>query len=375
MSKTISVVVADDSPFICRLLKEYLESDSRIEVLATVLNGKEAVESIKKLKPDVATLDLNMPIINGLDTLALIMNQYPLPVVLISGVGKKAALMTRKGLALGAVDFIFKHSSKSRIAPATLRNEIIAKVSAASRVKVIRQIPSIDKRFGKRSVMAKAKIPLCDQVYLQPDLSRNMPKIVVIGASTGGPLALKALLAAMEETGFGIDSLFSVVIVQHMPEGFTEILAEQFDNMFSFKIKEAEHNEFTRRGTVFIAPGNRHLLIESDGRIQINMAEEVKGHRPSIDVTMQSAAQSFGNRVTGVILSGMGDDGAKGMLSIKTRCGATYAQSSETCVIDTMPVSAIKQNIIEKIGSPADIGRWLITKAGDSRQTIEEDRI
>jgi two-component system chemotaxis response regulator CheB len=152
---------------------------------------------------------------------------------------------------------------------------------------------------------------------------------------------------------------FPLVIVQHMPEGFTTILADQFNRMFPFPVWEARDGEPLYPRTVVIAPGNRHLLIRPDGIIQTTMTPPIKGHRPSIDVTMQSAAHVFGSHASGVILSGMGDDGSRGLLAIRNNCGNTFAQSRETCVIDTMPGSAIEKGIVQRVGSPADIGQWL----------------
>ena len=179
--------------------------------------------------------------------------------------------------------------------------------------------------------------------------------LVIIGASTGGPSALKELLSEIK-----INFPFAIIIVQHMTGKSTEILASQLDKAFEFKVKEAINEEEITAGTVFIAPGDRHLLIKSNGTFQISSAGEINGYRPCIDVTMQSAAQAFGCCVTGVILSGMGNDGTEGLTSIINSCGDTFAQSIETCVVSSMPNSAIKKNIVQKIGSPKEIGKWLI---------------
>ncbi|MDM8523352.1 chemotaxis-specific protein-glutamate methyltransferase CheB [Desulfococcaceae bacterium HSG8] len=363
MSESISVVVADDSPFICRLLTKYLESDPAIRVVREALNGQEALDAVKTLKPDVLTLDLNMPVMNGLDALRCIMAECPVAVVLISGESKEAARITGKGLSLGAVDFIFKYSPTRIISPDSLRREIIAKVRSASRVKVIRYIPSMKRRefkheglkaeTGNRSHLSKVR-------HRVSNFKSPASKIVVIGASTGGPLALKSLLSSL-----GRNFPFPLVIVQHMPEGFTKILSEQFNRIFSFPVREARQGDALYPGTVIIAPGNRHLLILPNGTVQLSMTPAVNGHRPSVDVTMQSAAQVFGSYATGVILSGMGNDGARGLLAVSHHCGNTFAQSGETCVVDSMPASAIEKGIVERVGSPAEIGRWLLRRRGD----------
>jgi len=367
MSAFIRVVVADDSPFICRLLTEYLESDPDIRVIQTALNGKDAVEYVKTLKPDVLTLDLNMPVLSGLDTLRRIMTESPVSVVLITGISKEAARMTEEGLSLGATDFIFKYSPDSAIQPESLCREIIAKVRAAARVKVIRSIPSVKSRltyFNPDEIISGSLTEFGEQRNLNKDknpykISESKIKIpdsiVIVGASTGGPLALKELLCSLQK-----NFSFPLVIVQHIPEKFTKILADQLNRILPFSVKEAKQDDILLPGTVLVAPGDRHLLIQSDGRVHLSMTPPVNGHRPSIDVTMQSAARSFGAYTAGVLLSGMGNDGTRGLAAIKNNSGLTYVQSKETCVIDTMPSSAIKQDIVQYIGSPAEIGSCLM---------------
>ncbi|MCP4113075.1 MAG: chemotaxis-specific protein-glutamate methyltransferase CheB [Desulfobacteraceae bacterium] len=356
LKESIRVVVADDSPFICRLLKKYLESDPDISVIEMAYNGKEAIDHVKTLRPDVLTLDLNMPVLNGLDALKEIMTECPTSVVLITGVSKEAAQMTEQGLSLGAVDFIFKYSPKSAVSPESLRREIVAKVKAASRIKVIRSIPSIHLRDRKQRTQETGYFH--ENINIQETVPGDMDSIVVIGASTGGPLALKDLLSSIAETNKTFN--FALVIVQHMPERFTGILADQFDRIFPFPVREARDGEALKPGIVLIAPGDRHLLVLPDKTVKITMTQEIKGCRPSVDVAMQSAAQAFGSNTTGVILSGMGDDGTKGLLAVKNNCGITYAQSKDTCVVDSMPYSAIEKKIVQWVGSPSEIGRWLI---------------
>jgi len=283
-------------------------------------------------------------------------------VVLISGVSKEAARMTEKGLSLGAVDFILKYSPDAAVPPEALRKEIIAKVKAAARIKVIRSIPSMDARFRKKTPDgADHRLPEPVPEAAPPVPPGRAPNLVVVGASTGGPLALKELL-----TQLGGNFPFSMIIVQHMTEKFTAILAEQFNNLFPFPVREAADGDRLTPGTVLVAPGDRHLLVLPDGTVQISTTREINGHRPSIDVAMQSAAQAFGERTAGVILSGMGNDGAQGMLAIRHNCGATYAQSGETCVIDSMPKSAMDKDVIDRVGTPAQIGRWLAHNPGNS---------
>ena len=349
MSESIRVLVADDSCFICRLLTHYLESDGSIEVVKTVHNGKAAVEKVKEIQPDVLTLDLDMPVQGGLEALRRIMAECPTPVVLISGMGKQAAQQTCQGLSLGAVDFLLKYSPGVTISPESFRRDIIAKVKAAAQVRVIRSIPSMQARAAwiENSIPLKSSQP-------RSEIFPTISGVVIVGASTGGPLALKDLLSSLPN-----NFPFALVIVQHMPEGFTTTLAAQFDRLFSFSVREACQGEFLAPGTVLLAPGDCHLVICPDASVLISKAEKINGARPSIDVTMQSAAQIFGKRATGVILSGMGFDGTQGLLTIQRNGGTTYAQSIETCVIQSMPETAIEKGIVHRVGTPAEIGSWL----------------
>ena len=348
------VVVADDSPFVCRLLTQYLESDPFVKVVATVQNGKDALEAVRDLKPDVLTLDLNMPVSNGFEALKKIMVEYPTSVVLISGVSKKAARITKYCLELGAVDYILKYVPGKTVPPDCLQSEIVSKVKAAAMVKAIRPNLSAYKGSGDKTIPDKKPVsPNSDTARFSAS-SLELSNLIVIGASTGGPLAIKELLLFLSS-----DFFFPIVIVQHMPDRFTAILANQLNQQFSFCVREAFHGEYLSPGVILVAPGDRHLLICPDRSIQLNMKPAVNGYRPSIDVTMESAARVYGLRTTGILLSGMGTDGVEGLAAIKQNNGATYAQSKETCVIDVMPCTAIKKGVVQQVGSPADIAHWL----------------
>ena len=289
-----------------------------------------------------------MPDINGLEVLRAIMSEFPIPVVVISGVGKKAAAITREAMSLGAADFVVKYSSGNATDPEILRKEIISKVKAAAKMKTIRTIKPMNERFevSQLSIPASAQLP-----EAKTDVHLNF---VIVGASTGGPLAIKELLASLTDT-FN----FTMIIVQHMPEGFTATLASQLDRLFPFPVREVSDDEMLLPGEVVIAKGDHHLIINSDGRTQVTKEIAVHGYRPSINATMQSVAHAYGENVTGILLSGMGDDGANGLLTIKKQGGKAYAQSQESCVIETMPEAAIKQGIVDKIGTPSEIGGWL----------------
>lgn len=348
-TQPIRVIVADDSPFICRLLTRHLESGPGIRVVATANDGKEAVEAVRKHRPDVLTLDIDMPVLSGIDALRIIMTDCPTAVILISGLSRQGARLTEEGLALGALDFILKYSSDHATEPDAVRKEIVAKVKAAARVKVIRSIPSMATR-----VVTARKSAAVEMWRLEMPTYRDPFRLVVVGASTGGPLALRELLSALER-----DFPFAIVVVQHMPPGFTATMAAHFDRLFPFSVREAGRGDWLRPGAVLVAPGDRHFLMDSKGRVLFRAAAGRRGYIPSIDVTMQSAAERLGRYATGVLLSGMGGDGVQGLKEILSHGGQTFAQSRETCVIDGMPAAAIARGVAHRVGSPAQIAGWL----------------
>lgn len=351
----IRVLVVDDSPFICRLLAGHLQSSPEIEVVGTALNGRRAVDLICELRPDVVTLDQEMPEMSGLDSLAQIMTECPTPVVMISGVSRRAAGVTREALQMGAVDFVLKYTPGQDVSPDSLRLEIVSKVKAAAGIKVIRSI-SNRPMARSRTHLAKASVlPLSNG-----SVKRGTPThfvqagVVVIGASTGGPVAVRKLLERLP-------SKFApaVLVVQHIPATFTDVLAAQLARHTTLPVKEAAHGEIIRGGHVYVAPGDSHLLVGADSRIQLNNGPKIRGHRPAIDVTMQSVAQVYGSKTTGVVLTGMGDDGSEGLVAIRTKGGRTFAQDGDSSVVNGMPLRARERGVVDRVGSPREIAGWL----------------
>lgn len=342
MAPALRVVVADDSPAVRHILTRTLEAEPDIRVVRAVGDGAAAVAATVALRPDVLTLDLDMPGRDGLGVLERVMAEAPLPVVLITGVSRAAAGMTERALEGGAVDFILKYTPGRRSSASALRREIVAKVRAAARVRVIPPVGGSARRSSRRRLNIR--------------VGDRPRELVLVGASTGGPLAVRALLSALPPS-----PPFPVVIVQHIPAGFTALLADQLDRRLPFPVFEARDGDFLAAGIAFVAPGDRHLLIRPDGTVSVTASAPVRdGHRPSADVTFQSAAMAFGSRVTGIILSGMGDDGTRGLATIAANRGTTYVQAPETCVVESMPRAAIAQNIVQRVGSPDEIGRWLL---------------
>lgn len=342
MSAPVRVLVVDDSPFVCRLLTAHLHSAPDLRVVATAHGGPVALARARELRPDAITLDVEMPGMGGLDVLEELMHNAPTPVVLISGVSWRAATVTVRALSLGAVDFVLKYRPGSDTDPDRLRQEVVAKVRLAARVKVIRSLG------GRRLA------PVAAAVALAPPVRGVLFPVIVVGASTGGPLALQELLAPLPA-----DFPAAVLVVQHMPPTFTGVLAVQLDRQVALRVKEAEAGDRVTPGLVLVAPGDFHLVARSDGRVELLRGPKIGGHRPSIDVTMQSVAEVYGTRATGIVLTGMGCDGAAGLAAIRGRGGRTFAQDAATCAVNGMPQRAIERNVVDHVAPPAEIARLL----------------
>jgi two-component system chemotaxis response regulator CheB len=353
----IRVVVADDSPFVCRLLTAYLESSPDIRVIAKALNGVAAVEHVQALRPDAITLDLDMPGLDGLQALEQIMHDCPIPVIMVSGVSRQAAAVTLKALEMGAVDFILKYTPGADTDPELLRQEIIAKVRAASYIKVIRSIRTATRpqapdlpRARSRQNTGELRSPAVVRENSAGDENAKLPAAPAFEAAPY-PRELLSHLPA--------DFPAAIVVVQHIPAGFTEVLAAQLDRQVPIQVKEAAPGDRLEAGLALIAPADHHLLLKSNASITLTQGPEINGHRPSIDVTMQSIAQVCGSRTVGVVLTGMGSDGVLGLAEIRAKGGQTFAQDAATCVIDGMPRRAVERGVVDRVGSPVEIARLL----------------
>lgn len=345
MSRRTRVVVIDDSPFVCALIARYLEASDDLEVIGTLTDGARAVERIRELAPDVITLDLEMPDVNGLEVLQRLMEHAPTPVVVISGVSGRGATMTLQALERGAVDFALKFTPDEPTDPELLRHEIQTKVRQAADIRVVRTVPT----ELQRTTPTPGPNPLVFPTKSQP------PRVVVIGASTGGPLALRELLGHLPASFPG-----SIVIVQHIPASFTSVLAAQLQRHTELEVREADHGDRLQPNTVWVAPGGRHFVLGEQTRIALREGPAINGHCPSIDVTMQAVAHAFGHRAVGVVLTGMGSDGVHGLRAIRATGGTTYAQDQATSTVHGMPQRAIEEGVVDHIGSPRDIATWLV---------------
>jgi two-component system chemotaxis response regulator CheB len=348
----IRVLIVDDSAIVRQTLSEVLSSDPEIEVIGTAGDPFVAADRIAEQVPDVITLDIEMPRMDGLTFLQKIMSQHPIPVVICSSLAEDRAQSTLKALEYGAVDIIAKPRFGTKQFLEESRIILCQAVKAAAAAKVRLLTPS-------RAVEPK----LTADAILSPGTSAMLEtteKVVVIGASTGGTEALKTLLEALPADCPGI------VIVQHMPELFTRAFASRLDSLCSITVKEAESNDTVLRGRALIAPGNHHALIKRSGAryyVEIKDGPLVCRHRPSVDVLFRSAARYVGQNAVGVILTGMGDDGARGMLEMKQAGAMTIAQDEASCVVFGMPKEAIKYGAVNKILPLQSVAGAILTYA------------
>jgi two-component system, chemotaxis family, protein-glutamate methylesterase/glutaminase len=327
----IRVIVVDDSAFMRKMIADILESDNRIQVIATARDGADGLKKIKQLSPDVVTLDVEMPVMDGITSLSKIMEEHPLPVVMLSSRTKIGTMNTLQAITNGAVDFITKPSGSISLDIENITQEIISKVVAASQVDV-----------SERTVTERAPNVLAPKQL-------HTKTMVFIGASTGGPRALQRLILDLPD-----DFSSPILIVQHMPAGFTKSLAERLNNLSELHIKEATHGEIIKDKTVYIAPGNYHMKIRKVGTshaIELSQEMERSGHRPAVDVMLESAAKLSKINKIAVILTGMGSDGSKGIECLKNQDPNTIvlAESEESAIINGMPKAAIKTNTVNYI--------------------------
>lgn len=320
----IRVLIVDDSPFIRKALLRIFESEPSIAVVGVARNGKEAIEKVIELEPDVITLDIMMPEMDGIETLKIIMGTKPTPVLMLSQYTHEGTELTLNALEFGAMDFVDK-STTGLMDFFGLAKEIISKVKAIT---------------GQRPLRIASS-----SMALQDYKSRGIIDAVAIGTSTGGPPALQVLLPK-----FPKDISFGVLIVQHMPQGFTGPLAKRLDTMCQIHIKEAEEGDKIEPGIALIAPSGLHMKVRKNQKlIRLDMEPLNTAHRPSVDVLFQAVADNYGNRSIGVILTGMGSDGAKGIRLMKEQGAVTLAQDEETSTIFGMPKVAIESGVIDKV--------------------------
>lgn len=330
--KKVRVLVVDDSALMRKLIPQMLETDPGIEVVGTAMDGNFCLKKIEELRPSVVTLDLQMPGMNGIETLKEIMRRHPLPVIVVSSHSTEGASVTFKALGLGAFDFVTKPQDTAHIAETGA--ELIAKIKAAADSKILRPATLMGSHAPAEKILSAKSGP-------------PPTKLVAIGISTGGPQALEFLLPQLPA-----DFLGSIVVVQHMPEGFTDMFARRLDELCSLRVKEAQSGDLLQAGRVLVSPGSRHMKVKRMGMGDIVVLSDdarVHGHRPSVDVLFQSAAEEFGSQAVATLMTGMGEDGAEGMGAVKRAGGMTIAQSEESCVVFGMPKAAIERGYATRV--------------------------
>lgn len=349
------VLIVDDSPSVCRVLAGHLKGEADLAVVGFAHTGEAAVEQVNSHRPDVVTLDITMPGAGGLVALERIMADRPTPVVVLTGVSRDAAGLAVRALDLGAIDVLPKYTPGRTTDADALRQEFVSKVRLAAGVRVIRTLPRVYRPTGVRFALPSR--PPARRVARGPRPTGPRGGVVVVGASTGGPVALRELLA-----GLCTDFPAGVVVVQHLPPTFTRALAEQLDWQTPLAVREAVDGDRLRAGFALVAPGGRHVEFGSDGRIRLSDGPPVCGHRPSVDVALRSAAAAFGPRTVGVLLTGMGDDGAAGMLAVRRAGGRTFAQDAATAAVNGMPQRAIDLGGVECVDTPTGIAAHLLAE-------------
>lgn len=339
---SIRVLVVDDSAFMRTALTRMIACDSELAVVGTAVNGNEALQKIPDLDPDVITLDMEMPGIDGLETLRCIMDKFPRPVIMVSSATVKGAEATLEALEAGAFDYVPKELSSTSLNILHIRDDLIQKIKAAA-----------ESRHSMRYLELKRKPPRAVELPTRRG-SHTAPAIIAIGISTGGPKALQEVLPALPP-----DLSAPIVVVQHMPPGFTEPFARRMNTLCQADVREAAHGENAQPGVIYIAPAGCHTTIErpSGSRTIICLSDQPENqlHMPSADVMMQSVASAFGSSAMGIIMTGMGSDGAKGMSAIHQSGGLTVGQDELTSVVYGMPRVCAELGILDRVVPLAQI--------------------
>lgn len=338
----IRVLIVDDSFLIRQIISDAINADPSLEVIGKAANGEEALEKVSALHPDVVTLDVNLPSLDGISVLEEIMQKQPTRVIMLSAYTREGATATIRALELGALDFIAKPSGEVSLDIYKLKDELIAKIKLVAKVDINRVME-----------LASKQINLC---------AFNIKKLIVIGASTGGT---RAILDVMQD--MPLDTPAAFLIIQHMPKGFTKSFAERLAWRSAIKTKEAEEGDMVLAGKAFVAPAGSHMFLEKQRgqlKIKLNQDAPVNFVRPSVDITMASCAGVFGKDVIGVVLTGMGKDGLDGAKRIKEKGGAVIVQDEESSVVWGMPRVVYEAGLADKILPLSKISAAIIQSVG-----------
>lgn len=356
MSK-IKVLIVDDSAFMRKLIQDFLTEDPRMTVVGSARNGEDAIKKVIELEPDVVTLDVEMPILNGIEALKRIMTEKPTPVVMLSSTTKQGAENTILAIQYGATDFITKPSGAISLDLHKVREELVEKVVSASKA----NIKQLVKQDSQEKNTVKKHI---DYSKMEPSKKNQFnaisgKKLVCIGTSTGGPRALQQVITKLPKT---IDA--PVLVVQHMPAGFTKSLAVRLDSLSEVHVKEAEEGDIIQKGTVYIAPGGFHMKLKCVGAnlaIQLDQSPPRNGHRPAVDVMFESCSELSTYAKISVIMTGMGSDGTKGLIKLKESGNVVaIAESEETSIVFGMPKAAIATKLVDEVKNVDNIAETIM---------------
>ncbi|WP_063912823.1 chemotaxis response regulator protein-glutamate methylesterase [Pseudomonas sp. p21] len=371
----VKVLVVDDSGFFRRRVSEILSADPTIQVVGTATNGKEAIDQALALKPDVITMDYEMPMMDGITAVRHIMQRCPTPVLMFSSLTHEGARVTLDALDAGAVDYLPKNFEDISRNPEKVKQLLCEKVhtisrsnrrfgSYASHAPVAAPAPASSSHapassFASPAVArtpapARAAAPAAAPVH-SPAPKRKPYKLVAIGTSTGGPVALQRVL-----TQLPANFPAPIVLIQHMPAAFTKAFAERLDKLCRISVKEAEDGDILRPGLALLAPGGKQMMIDGRGAVKILPGDERLNYKPCVDITFASAAKSYGDKVLSVVLTGMGADGREGARLLKQGGSTVWAQDEASCVIYGMPMAIVKANLADAVYSLDEIGKHLV---------------
>ncbi|RCL27437.1 chemotaxis response regulator protein-glutamate methylesterase [Pseudomonas sp. AFG_SD02_1510_Pfu_092] len=370
----VKVLVVDDSGFFRRRVSEILAADPTIQVVGTATNGKEAIDQALALKPDVITMDYEMPMMDGITAVRHIMQRCPTPVLMFSSLTHEGARVTLDALDAGAVDYLPKNFEDISRNPDKVKQLLCEKVhtisrsnrrfgSYASAAPVAAPAPSsshapasglTSPAAARTPLPARAPTPAAAPAH-SPAPKRKPYKLVAIGTSTGGPVALQRVL-----TQLPANFPAPIVLIQHMPAAFTKAFAERLDKLCRINVKEAEDGDLLRPGLALLAPGGKQMMIDGRGTVKILPGDERLNYKPCVDITFGSAAKSYGDKVLSVVLTGMGADGREGARLLKQGGSTVWAQDEASCVIYGMPMAIVKANLADAVYSLDDIGRHLV---------------
>jgi two-component system chemotaxis response regulator CheB len=370
-AQSIRALVVDDSALTRRVISAALETAQDITVVGTAANGAECLALVQKLRPDVVTLDVEMPGMNGLEALNRLMASRPIPVIMVSYLTKPGAEITVRAMLAGAVDVVAKPGGPIMGDLAGLRDELIRKVRAAARSR-----PRISGRTAPLAPLARSAVDAGATARTTPPApaghvrsgGERFDRLVVIGASTGGPQALQVVMSDLV-----VDTATAYLLVQHMPRAMTSVLAEMLDECSALTVREARSNDRLEAATALLAPGDFHLRLGPGGVVHLDQGPKVHWVRPSVDVALLSVAELYGNRTVATILTGIGDDGADGAVAIHAAGGCVIVEDESTSIVWGMPKAAADRGVVDSIVPLHEVSRTIVRSlrtVGRSKATV-----